>query len=270
VPHIVNTCHGLWATDQDRLVRRLVVWAVERFAAAFSDVELVQNEEDHATLRFLRVPRRKLILLGNGIRLDRFDPMAVPDARMEIRRDLDVPPDHFLIGFVGRLVEEKGVHAVLEVARRVTDLPIRFILVGPDDVDKRDAVTLGDFPANVMAVGMRDDVERWYAAFDLLVLPSHREGFPRAIMEAAAMGVPAIATDIRGCRQSVVDGITGILVPVGDTDALESEIRDLTSDRKRISMMADAARVFAGNTFDVNNQIRITLGVYSSLLNNRP
>lgn len=106
VPHIVNTVHGLYATPEDRLVRRVAVYTAERIAATCSDIELVQNPEDIDTLRSLRVPAAKLRKLGNGIDLTRF---AADDgtARREIRAELGIDPDAVVVGAVGRLVREK-------------------------------------------------------------------------------------------------------------------------------------------------------------------
>jgi glycosyltransferase involved in cell wall biosynthesis len=143
-------------------------------------------------------------------------------------------------------------------------------LSGPVDPEKADAVdeaSLARARADGVAVlGERDDVERLYAGMDLFVLASHREGFPRAAMEAAAMGVPIVATDIRGCRQVVDDGVTGRLVPVRDAGALADAVAALASDPAARAPMADAARAKATREFDQQRVIDITLGVYEELL----
>jgi len=101
----------------------------------------------------------------------------------------------------------------------------QFLIVGPYDEEKPDALRPEvaeryGVAANCRFVGMRDDMPELYALMDLLVLPSYREGFPRAPMEASAMGVPALVTDIRGCREAVEHGENGLRFPVGDSDAL--------------------------------------------------
>ena len=119
------------------------------------------------------------------------------------------------------------------------------VVAGPSDPDKDDAV-----PASVMAsaaangvrfLGMCDDVDRLYRGLDLYVLASHREGFPRSAMEAAATGLPIIATDIRGCRQVVDHGRTGLLVPPRDPGALAAALRELGGDAARRREMGTAA-----------------------------
>src|SRR5690606_18401850 len=102
---------------------------------------------------------------------------------------------------------------------------------------------------------MREDVEELYRAFDLYVLASHREGFPRSAMEAAACGLPIVATDIRGCRQVVRDGDTGILVPPRSPAGLAEALDRLVARDDLRAAMGSAARSHARVEFDQQRQI---------------
>jgi glycosyltransferase involved in cell wall biosynthesis len=274
VPVIVNTQHGLYALPEDRLAKRSVVYGLERVAAACSDRELVQNPDDVATLRRLTVPDTKLVTLGNGVDLGRFDPDAVAaSVRAELRASIGVSDTDVVVGLVGRLVAEKGYREVFDAARHVrSEHPsARFVVIGPSDPDKGDAITADEQAraveeAGFVFLGRRDDVHDWYAAMDLYVLASHREGFPRSAMEAAAMGLPLVATDVRGCRNVVDDRVTGRLVPVGDPRALAAAIGDLVADPARRSTMGTASRAKAVREFDQQRVIDITLGAYADLL----
>src|SRR5690606_15035312 len=153
------------------------------------------------------VSRAKSRLLGNGIDLSRFDPEAVdPSSRERIREEMRVGDDVVVVGTVGRLVAEKGFPELFEAVEQLGEGYV-VVVVGPVDPDKPDSlpreVVERAERAGVRFLGMRKDMEDLYTAMDLFVLASHREGFPRAAMEAAAMGLPVIATDIRGCRQVV-------------------------------------------------------------------
>jgi glycosyltransferase involved in cell wall biosynthesis len=273
VPAIVNTVHGLYAQPNDPTYRRAVVYGLERIAATCSDAELVQNPEDLPVLRKLGIPDRKLQLLGNGVDLARFDPDRHLDARSQVRHELGIDDDEVVVGLVGRLVAEKGFREVFEAARqlRITNPKVRFVIAGPPDLAKADAIGQTELDraaseARVHFLGMRADVERLYPAFDLYVLASHREGFPRSAMEAAAMGLPIVATDIRGCRQVVDDRATGLLVPLRDPMALGAAIDRLAGDPQLRRSMGDAARAKAVREFDDRQQVRITLDVYDRLL----
>ena len=273
VPRIVNTQHGLYAQPGDRWQRRLPVYAAERVAAAFGHVELVQNPEDVATLvNTLRIPERKVRLLGNGIDLAHFDPDRLdrddPDARSRLRDEWGIGPDHVVVGTVGRLVAEKGIAELLDAAHRIrtSGRPARFVVVGPSDPDKADAV-----PAEVMEravhdgvvfTGQRTDMPECYRAMDVFVTASWREGFPRSAMEAAAMGLPTVATDIRGNRQVVDHGVTGELVTLRDAAAIAATSGALVDDPDRRAAYGAAARRRAAEHFDQQTVIDRTLAAY--------
>jgi glycosyltransferase involved in cell wall biosynthesis len=273
VPVVVNTVHGLYATRTDRLPRRVAVLALERLAATCSDAELVQNVEDLGTLRRLRIPARRLHLLGNGVDLGRFVPAGRPPGQAQaLRAAVGLAADDIVIGAVGRLVREKGFpelfDAYADVRRRAPQT--RLVVTGPVDVGKDDALTRREMDAaaaaGVIFLGLRHDMDEIYAMTDIFVLASHREGFPRAAMEASAMGCPVVATDIRGCRQVVEHGRTGLLVPPRDPSALAAAIVELASSPSRRRAMGDAAREKAGREFDDRRVIQITLDVYEELL----
>jgi glycosyltransferase involved in cell wall biosynthesis len=270
VPLVVNTQHGLYAQPSDRVARRLPVYALERLAAACSDVELVQNPEDLETLARLGVPREKLRFLGNGVDLERFRPPP-PGVREAVRGELGVGVDQVVVGAVGRLVWEKGYAELFAAAKRLLARRpgLAVVVAGPFDADKGDPLTPVDVAAaeaaGVRFLGHRDDPERLYSAFDIYVLASHREGFPRSAMEAAASGLPIVATDIRGCREVVDHERTGLLVPARDPAALEAAIDRLAGDAATRRRLGDAAAAKARAEFDQAQIIARTLEAYARL-----
>jgi glycosyltransferase involved in cell wall biosynthesis len=272
-PLIVNTQHGLWAQPTDRFQRRIPVYLAERLAAAFGDIELVQNPEDVDTLvTTLRVPARRVRLLGNGVDLGRFDPGSVGDgSRARLRHEWGIDDGEVVCVIVGRLVREKGIVELLEAAHelRRRGVPARFVVIGPTDPDKDDALDSTILERarvdGVVLTGTRTDMPECYAAADLFVTASWREGFPRGAMEAAAMGLPTVATDIRGNRQVIDDGVTGVLVPVRDARAIASAIERLVGDPALRSTMGIASRRRAADEFDQQLIIDRTLDAYASL-----
>lgn len=267
VPIVVNTVHGLYATPDDPLVKRAAVYSLEAVAARFSDAELVQNPEDIELMRRWRLTRRDARLLGNGVDVRRFDPARwSPEDRAKVRAEWGVHDDRVVIGAVGRLVAEKGLPELFDAFARLDRDRYALVVIGAEDPDKPDALA----PAvirrarelGVVFTGHRDDVDRCYAGMDLFVLPSHREGFPRAAMEASASGLPVIATDIRGCRQVVDGGVTGALVPVRDANALAAAIEALGSDPARRVEYGAAARTRAEANFDERAVVATVLATY--------
>jgi glycosyltransferase involved in cell wall biosynthesis len=276
VPAVVNTVHGLYAQPTDPWRRRAAVYTLERIAAGFSDAELVQNPEDLETLARLGVPRERMTLLGNGVDLQRFRPDAVDGHEVEqLRSSLGFGPGDVVVCAVGRLVWEKGYREVFAAASllHAEGSAVRWVVAGPPDRTKGDRVDEASIRRaerdGVRFLGFRDDVPLIYAASDVFVLASHREGFPRAAMEAAAMGLPVVATDVRGCRQVVDDGVTGLLVPVRDTPALATALRALAASPDVRAQMSGAALAKARREFDQARVIATTLSVYSRLLAER-
>lgn len=259
VPIVVNTLHGFYFHDHMRPVRRRFYIQMEKIAARRSDVILSQNREDIQTALAEGICRPDRIKwLGNGIDLRRFDRSAVEAKTLDAARaELGLDPTRPVVGFVGRLVAEKGLRELLAAARSVRDrIPgIQFLLVGPLDDEKGDALTpavaeeLG-VGAGCIFAGMRQDMPTMYALMDLFVLPSHREGFPRAPMEASAMGVPCVVTDIRGCREAVQPGENGLLTPVRDVAALAAAMLRLLHDPDLAAKMGSRGRQIAEQCFD--------------------
>lgn len=274
VPIVVNTFHGLYGVEGSPLRTRLFLW-LERLAARWSDFEFCQSREDLDTLQRARVasPARSAYL-GNGVNLTRFDPARV-DGR-DTRARLGIPSNAVVVGTVGRLVWEKGYREFFAMAERLRrDNPsIAVLAVGPHEPGKRDALprqVLDDLERRqvVRFLGMRTDMPEMYAAMDVFVLPSYREGFPRSAVEAAAMGLPLVLTDIRGCREVVADGENGYLVPTRDVEILIDRVRCLINDPVLRSRFGAASRRRALAEFDEQRVIATTLGVYQRLLEER-
>jgi len=275
VPVVVNTIHGFYFHERMPAAERRFYLALEKLAARCSDLILSQNEEDVATALREGIARPGQIrLLGNGIDLVRFDPARLrPEARASTRASLGIPPHVPLVGFVGRLVAEKGLVELLEAARIVhARLPdARFLLVGALDEEKADQLSpetarrLGVAEICVFA-GFRHDMPELYNAMDVFVLPSHREGFPRAPMEASAMKVPCVVTDVRGCRQAVRHGENGLLVPVADAAALAEAILAVLSDPALARRLGEQGRRRACAEFDERRVFATVLAEYERLL----
>jgi glycosyltransferase involved in cell wall biosynthesis len=259
IPVVVNTCHGLWLRPGDRVARRALVLGMESLAARASDVELYQNADDRRTLRWA-VSGRRSQLVGNGIDLGRFRPD--PHGRARVRRALGLADHELLVGGVGRRVAEKGITEFAAAARTLAG-KARFVWVGPDDPDKPDA--LGADEAGIEYLGERLDMPEIYAALDVFVLPSYREGFSRSGMEAAACGVASVLSDIRGCREIGTHEREVLLVPPGDVAALAAAIERLLLDASVRVRLASAARERAVSRFDQRTVARISLQAYATV-----
>ena len=278
VPVVVNTVHGFYFHEHmPRLWREFYI-TMERIAARCSDLVLSQSREDLDTaIRLGICPRERIQLLGNGIDIQRFDRNRVDPATLaHLRSTLGLPSGVPVIGFVGRLVVEKGI---LELARAVQQVqsrfgPVTLLIVGGVDREKAGALNHEDIQAaagtaTCIFAGVRQDMPDMYALMDVFALPSYREGFPRAPMEASAMGAPCVVTNVRGCREAVEHERNGLIVPLRDVDALAEALIRLLRDHDRRRAMGDAGRRMAREQFDERLVFQRVLAAYHRLLNEK-
>lgn len=279
VPIRICTVHGLYFTPSTPQPRRWIFQWMERLTALPATAVWLINNDDVKTATSKRIcapAKIRLLDGGFGIDLDKFDPDRFPaEVRRQTRQELGWTAEHCVIGFVGRLVREKGLlellAAVAAVRQHVPNL--RLMIVGPIDHAKRDAVDpqvaeqygVGDI---CQFTGLCTDMARMYCAMDVFVLPSHREGLPLSSMEAQAMGLPVITTDARGCRESVAPEVSGFVVPVKNSPALGAAIRVLATDADLRQRMGAAARELAKRRFDRRRACRFHEEEYRQLMNN--
>ncbi len=183
-------------------------------------------------------PQEKITVLcggsSNGVDAsDRFNPANLaPQTRQEVRQEYGGIPDHAIVlGFVGRIVRDKGIEelvAAWKILRQ--EFPnLHLLLVGyfePQDPISSQAKEILETDDRIHATGEKDYISPFYAAMDVFTLPTYREGFPNVPLEAAAMGLPVVATKIPGCIDAVADGVTGTLIPSHNGSALAEGIRN--------------------------------------------
>jgi glycosyltransferase involved in cell wall biosynthesis len=232
----IYTIHGsLYFRDNDPL-RNIAGWLFERWCCTWANHVVSQSEEDERVLPRARIcSRRKLSYVGNGIDLARFLEPVTPA----------VSGPKPIVLMVSRLVREKGSRDFIELARRLQQ-DAEFVFVGPFDNDQRDRLTPAEVEAIqdagvVRFIGPVADVRPYLAAATVVVLPSYREGIPRAAMEAAAAGRPVVAYDVRGVREVILPS-TGLLAPRGDVNALTTVVRHLLSNPERCSELGYQCR----------------------------
>ena len=228
VPVRIYTLRGL-RLETTTGIKRALLWGTERISMACAQEVICVSASLRERARALNLaPRRKLMTLGhgssNGVDCDRFVPLATEQSR-ELRRRHSIASNQPVIGFVGRLVRDKGVDDLLEAYERVqrTHPECILLLVGPEEEgDRLSEVTRRRLASlrGVTITGAVSDTAPYYRLMTVLAFPSRREGFPNVPLEAAASGVPTVAARATGSVDAVVDGETGLLVPIADPKAL--------------------------------------------------
>lgn len=260
VPRVVYTAHGFFFHEHMPPVHRATHISLEWLAGRFTDTIFTQSEEDAAAARRLRLCRTgDVVAIGNGSDPKLFHPAGDGVVREEIRKSVGTPEGRVVIVMIGRLVAEKGYFELCEAMRNVdAELWIigeRLISDHADGVGPLiDAVAQDTDRANrIRFLGYRDDVADLLRAADIFTLPSHREGMPRSVIEAMLTGLPVVATNIRGVREEVVDGTTGLLVPVRDHVALATALNRLVADVDERNRMGAESLSRARALYDENH-----------------
>jgi lipopolysaccharide/colanic/teichoic acid biosynthesis glycosyltransferase/glycosyltransferase involved in cell wall biosynthesis len=276
VPVIIYTAHGFYFHDNmSRWVRRSVI-RVEKLLGHITHMIFTVSHEDAVTaVKEGICPEERVKFISNGINIERFGAEY-----KGARTDLGLSPGDKVVGFVGRIVKEKGILELIEAMRRVIRaIPeARLLIVGDtldSDRDKKTKQVISgmlaqdDLASHVIFTGLIDDVPRAMAAVDVFVLPSHREGMPYTIIEAMAAGKPVVATNIRGCREEVVPGSTGLLVPVNDPAALAEAIISIISRPELARQMGEAGRRRARELFDERQALDVLMKAYREIIDLR-
>lgn len=263
VPVRIHTFQGeVWANS--RGLKRGVFKALDRLVVLLTTHVTVVSKSELAYLRdenVLGPDQGEVFGKGSigGVDLEKF--AADPTRRAVERARYGLDDEHVVALFLGRLNPDKGVTDLVAAFRKMQgDHPnARLLLVGPDEgaaPDATDGIIRAPFTAHP---------EVAVAAADYLVLPSHREGFGVVILEAAAMGLPAIGCDIYGLKDAVVDGETGLLVPVRDPDTLCAAMGRLTADSELRARLGAAALKRAKQEFSVATVVGAFMEYYARL-----
>lgn len=278
VPIVINTLHGFYFHDHMHPLWRRFYISLEKIAARCSDVILSQNKEDmEAATKEKICHTGQIKYLGNGIDLTRFDPDRIAHATTQQKRaEVGLSKDEQVVGFVGRLAgKRKGFLDFLAAGQQIIQrLPnVRFLIVGIADHSKPDAVQPAvaknfGIEGHCIFLGHRPNHELpvLYALMDVLVLPSLFEGIPRAVMEASAMRVPAVATNVKGNREAIEHDSNGLLVPLGDIRSLSLAICELLTNREKARYMGQAGYAIARKRFDERLVFEIVKAQYARLL----
>ncbi|MBK5238833.1 MAG: glycosyltransferase family 4 protein [Actinomycetales bacterium] len=233
--------------------KRILLKLLERVAmgSAHSVISVSSSLRDEV-IKLGIVSKDKIVVLGagssNGVDLDAFDSSAFSPAEVQrITSQLALGEGVPVIGFVGRLTTDKGLD-ILASAREILaerGIDHQLLVVGRVEMatGDADAVRLGTAGRPVLQTGHVADPAIYYQLMDVLCLPTRREGFPNVVLEASAAGVPSVTTNATGAIDSVVDGVTGVVVEVGDARALAEGLSTVLSDRElRVRMGYDAHR----------------------------
>jgi glycosyltransferase involved in cell wall biosynthesis len=259
VPRVAYTCHGFLFNQPAPLPRRAASFVMEWIAGRVTHMFLTVSNEEAADARRLFIARHA-IFVGNGRDPAVFHPD--PAARQRVRGELGVATDRVVIVSVSRLVRHKGTPELLAAMEQVPGAELWVVgerLASDRGDDLGPALDHAVATGRVRRLGYRTDIPALLAAADIFTLPSHFEGLPMSVIEAMLTGLPVVSTTIRGPREQVVDGQTGLLVPPATVAPLAAALNRLAGDPAARAAMGEAGRERAMALYDEASVVNRTL-----------
>lgn len=259
-PKIVLHITGLGIAYANRSLKYMILRSLSQALYLFKffvcDLIIVQNPDDIKSLWFTKFnPKKVKLVLGSGIDLELFKPSA--GARKLVRKSYGLLSDELLFICVTRLLWEKGIKEMTEAFSelQIKNPKIKLFIVGWSDEDNprhipNDFINLFKDNTNILFTGKQIDIQNLLSAADVFIYPSYyREGIPRGILEALAIGLPIITTNTPGCNMTVKEGINGYLIKPRSVKAIGDAVKAVAKDSQKLKMMGINSRSMAENSF---------------------
>ena len=281
VPHRLHTVAGLPLMEATGTKRKILNF-VEKLTYS-SATRVYPNSKGLYDFilqnNFTQSNKLKIIANGssNGIDTTFFSPDQVTELeRVTLREKLNIQPDDFVFVFVGRIVSDKGINELIKAFSQLQAVEnnepagIKLLLVGglENDLDPLNPETLAEINQNkdIISVGFQQDVRSFFAIADALIFPSYREGFPNVVMQAGAMGLPSIVSDINGCNEIIIEGENGLIIPSKNVEKLKEKMLTLAKDKNLYTKLKGNSRRMIENRYEQSVVWNALLEEYEGLL----
>ena len=281
VPHRLHTVAGLPLMEATGIKRKILNF-VEKLTYS-SATRVYPNSKGLYDFilqnHFTQSNKLKIIANGssNGINTTFFSPAQVSEIeKVALREKLNIQSDDFVFVFVGRIVSDKGINELikafsqLQTAENNELTGIKLLLVGglESDLDPLNPETLAEINQNkdIISAGFQQDVRPFFAISNVLAFPSYREGFPNVVMQAGAMGLPSIVSDINGCNEIIVEGENGLIIPPKNVEKLKEKMLTLAKDKNLYTKLKGNSRRMIENRYEQSVVWNALLEEYEGLL----
>ena len=225
------------------------------------------------------ITKKRVKVLNNGsldgVDINFFNKISVSSKLVKkLKIDLNISKKDFVYIYVGRLVADKGINELVIAFNELSKkhLNIKLLLVGQFEkkLDPLNNSTLGLIKSNrqIISTGFQDDVRPYFSISDVFVLPSYREGFPTAVLQAGSMGLPSIVSNVNGCNEIIKHNVNGLIIPIKDISSLKNSMLELYKNTKFYNILHKKSRKMIKNNYN-QDLVRDSLIIeYSQLLNN--
>ncbi|WP_271424712.1 glycosyltransferase family 4 protein [Aequorivita sinensis] len=280
VPYRLHTVAGLPLLEA-KGKKRLLLDIVEKITYACA-TKIYPNsiglKEIIIDANYTNSEKLKVLANGssNGINTTYFDPHLFTDIdQMELREKLKIASNDFVFIFVGRLVTDKGINELVSAFKAIKKnhhKKVKLLLVGPleENLDPLLPKTIEEINNNpdIVSVGYQKDVRPYFSIANSLIFPSYREGFPNVVMQAGAMGLPSIVSDINGCNEIVVNEVNGLIIPVKNELAIKKSMDFMLSNNKKFNLMMENSRRMIVKRYEQKVVWEKILAEYQKIINN--
>ncbi len=278
VPIIIYTAHGFYFHENMSSLTYKLFYNIEKFMGKyFTDFLFTQSLEDYETaIKGKFKPKDKILAIGNGVDVtNKFNIENIQEQDIKnLRSEFNIGDEDKVVAFIGRLVEEKGILDLLKGFEKIERDDIKLLIVGRLEKGERDTKTFEALKKyynkkNIIFAGRREDINNILYITDIFCLPSYREGMPRSIIEAMVMECAVVASDIRGCREEVVQDNTGYLIKVNSPELIKEKIELLCEDEEKLKAMKKQGRARALQLYNEEKVVQKQLEVYRVLLKSK-
>lgn len=274
VPIRIHTFTGLIFPTKKGIVKKLLILMDQLLCWAATEV-YPEGEGVKTDLVRYKVTEKQLKVLSNGnvngIDLRYFsDDNVGQKERFLLKSKLNISDSDFLFVFVGRLVGDKGVNELVEAFSELKIASVKLLLVGPFEyeLDPLNPATIEQIKVNknILSVGFQSDIRPYLSISNVLVFPSYREGFPNVVLQAGAMGLPSIVTNINGSNEIITEGINGTIIPVQNSGMLMDAMHKMAIDKIYFKKLAEQARAVIASRYEQSLVWNALLTEYNTLI----
>ncbi len=227
--------------------------ATKVYPNSFGLLDIIQQN------KFCKIDKLNVIANGssNGIDIDYFNPILILDEqKASLKKGLTIQENDFVFLFVGRLVKDKGINELIVAFEKLQteNQNIKLLLVGnfENDLDPLSTTTINSINtnSNIILTGFQNEVRPYFAVSNCLVFPSYREGFPNVVLQAGAMELPSIVSNINGCNEIIQDNYNGLIVPVKNENALFEAMKKMVIETTLVNKMKTNCRQMIVSKYD--------------------
>lgn len=280
VPIRIHTFTGLIFPSKTGVMKRLLI-TMDRILCKFATHIYPEGQGVKTDLLRFKITTKPLKVLANGningIDLEYFNSENIPKKTLqELRISLGIEPNDFVFIFIGRLVTDKGINELIAAFSKLSKVKnnIKLLLVGPLEKEKNpiSKETLFEIQHNskIISTGYQDEVRDYFALANVLVFPSYREGFPNVVLQAGAMGLPSIVSNINGCNEIIINNYNGIIIPIKNEITIFDAMQLLLEDEMIYHSLQTNARLSIENRYNQQLVWKALLEEYKILTQNVP